>query len=208
MPAERPHPSPQSQERTAGLPPAAPPTLDQVWERVYGDLKRLAHRGLAAEPSGHTLSTTALVHEVYLRLRSERAVECENRALFFTQAARAMRRVLVDYARRHRTLRRGEGKTHLALDTLNIGDANTWPGLQIAVAERAEELLALDEALERLGALDARLARVIECRFFAGLTESETAEVLGVTARTVARDWVKARAWLRQALEEPPVDDG
>jgi RNA polymerase sigma factor (TIGR02999 family) len=185
-----------------------PATPDQVWDRVYADLKRLAHRHLGAERSGHTLSTTALVHEVYLRLESERAMECEDRALFFTQAARAMRRVLVDYARRHRAIRRGAAAPHVPLETLGLGDSDAWGGMQIAVAERAEELLALDEALERLAAFDARLAQVIECRFFAGLTESETAKVLGITSRTVARDWVKARAWLRQALEEPPFNDG
>ena len=179
-------------------------TLDGVWARVYEDLRRLAHRRLASERTGHTLSTTALVHEVYLRLQSQRAVECEDRALFFTQAARAMRRILVDYARRHRAQRRGGSRVRIALDALNVDDSDG--GFQIAAAERAEELLALDEALERLAVIDPRLAKVVEYRFFAGLTEEEAAEVLGVTARTVARDWVKARAWLRQEIAEPAPD--
>ena len=200
MHAERP-PRSRTTEHPQDTAAGASSTLDGVWPRVYDELRRLAHRRLSSERTGHTLSTTALVHEVYLRLQSQRAVECENRALFFTQAARAMRRILVDYARRHRAQRRGGAQSRVPIEALNADDSAA--GFQIAAAERAEELLALDEALERLTAIDSRLAKVIEYRFFAGLTEEEVAAVLGVTARTVARDWVKARAWLRQQLEEP-----
>ena len=207
MCADGPEPSPETPAPPAGQPPVTPSKRDQLWERVYADVKRLAKRQRAAERAAHTLSTTAIVHEVYLRLEAERVVDSENLALFFTQAARAMRRVLVDYARQYRAQRRGGGKPHVAIDALGLDGTDSGSGTQIPVEERAEELVALDEALERLAAFDARLAQVIECRFFAGLTEEETASVLGVATRTVGRDWKTARAWLRQALEEPPAHE-
>jgi RNA polymerase sigma factor (TIGR02999 family) len=148
-------------------------------------LRLIAHRQLQAERPGHTLGTTGLVHETYLRLVDQTRVEWRDRGHFFALAARAMRRILVDYARRYRTLRRGGGLRRVAFEE---DDA--------AIAERGETLLALDEALERLAAVDGRLSRVVECRYFGGLTDEETAEALGVTARTVQRDWVKARRWL------------
>jgi RNA polymerase sigma factor (TIGR02999 family) len=171
----------------------APDALDRLTPLVYEELRKIAHRQLGAERSGHTLSTTALVHEAYLKLVDQTRAQWSDRAQFFAIAARAMRRILVDYARRHKALRRGGAQSPLSLEDLEDSDA-------IAAAERADEFVALDEALERLTALDERLARVVECRFFAGLTEAETAEVLGVTPRTVARDWVKARGWLYQEL--------
>jgi RNA polymerase sigma factor (TIGR02999 family) len=170
----------------------APDALDRVVPLVYEELRKVAHRQLGGERAGHTLSTTALVHEAYLKLVDQTRAQWTDRAQFFAVAARAMRRILVDYARRHRALRRGGAQRPLALDEADAGS--------IAAAERADELVALDEALERLAALDERLSRVVECRFFAGLTEAETAEVLGVTPRTIARDWVKARGWLYQEL--------
>ena len=157
-------------------------------------LRAIAHRQLQSERPGHTLQTTGLVHEAYLRLIDQQRVEWGDRAHFFSVAARVMRRVLVDYARKHRTARRG-GEYQLV--SLDVPDAGT-----IAAAARADELIALDEALVRLERLDARLSQVVECRFFAGLTETETAEALGVTPRTVARDWVKARGWLYQELRD------
>jgi RNA polymerase sigma factor (TIGR02999 family) len=191
-----------SQEITEALvalrdhaPGARQDVLDRLAPLVYGELRKVAHRQLGAERAGHTLSTTALVHEAYLRLVDQTRAEWTDRAHFFAVAARAMRRILVDYARRHRALRRGGGWRPLSLESLADGDAGA-----MAAAERADELMALDEALERLAALDERLSRVVECRFFAGLTEAETAEVLGVTPRTVARDWVKARGWLHREL--------
>ena len=176
----------------AALRAGAPDARDRLVPLVYEKLRRIARRQLRAERVGHTLSTTALVHEVYLRLVDQTRAEWTDRAQFFALAARLMRRILVDYARQHRALRRGGSQHLVALDDTDAGG--------LAAAERAEELIALDEALERLAALDDRLVRVVECRFFVGLTEPETAAVLGVTARTVARDWVRAKGWLYEEL--------
>ena len=175
----------------------APDALTQLIPLVYAELRRLAHWQLAAEPSGHTLSTTALVHEAYLRLANEQRADFSNRAQFFALAARAMRRVLVDYARRHHAVRRGGVHARpVSFDDVSEGhDADA-----LAAAARGDELLALDEALERLATLDDRLARVVECRFFAGLTEAETAEALGISTRTVSADWTMARGWLYREL--------
>ena len=169
-----------------------PDALDRVMPRVYAELRRVAHHQLGAERPGHTLSTTALVHEVYLKLADQRWGPAPERAQFFAIAARAMRRILVDYARRHRALRRG-GAWH------RVTFEESHRGAPTAV-ERAEDLIALDEALDRLAAMDERLGRVVELRFFAGLREIDVARVLGVTARTVGRDWVKAKAWLRREV--------
>jgi RNA polymerase sigma factor (TIGR02999 family) len=163
--------------------------MDRLVPLVYHALRRIAHGQLSVERTGHTLDTTALVHEAYLRLVDLDRIEWRDRAHFFTVAAGAMRRILIEYARGYRAAKRGGGLRTLPLD-----------GGVIAMEERADTLVALDEALTRLTALDERQARVVECRFFAGLTEEETAEALGVTARTVARDWVKARGWLYQEL--------
>jgi RNA polymerase sigma factor (TIGR02999 family) len=173
--------------------------LDRLVPLVYGELRRIAHRQLAAERAGHTLSTTGLVHEAYLKLADQTRARWADRAHFFAVAARAMRRILVDYARRHRALRRGGERVRLSLAALDEVGAGAGAGA-IDVAARADELVALDGALRRLAALDERLARVVECRYFAGLTDAETALALGVTARTVGRDWVKAKGWLYQAL--------
>jgi RNA polymerase sigma factor (TIGR02999 family) len=175
--------------------------MDRLVPLVYEELARIAHRQLGLEVTGHTLSTTALVHEAYLRLVDQTRAQWADRAQFFGVAAHSMRRVLVDHARRHRALRRGGAQRRIVpLDALETADA-----AHLAAGERAEMLVAMDEALERLAALDARQARVVECRFFGGLTESETAEALGVTPRTVARDWVKARGWLYQTLRHDVV---
>jgi len=174
----------------------APRAVDAVLPQVYHELRRIAHRQLRAERPGHTLSTTAVVHEAYLRLAEQYGTSWGDRAQFFALAARTMRRILIDYARRHRAARRG-GPAHIVvpLDALERSDASA-----LAAAERGEWLLALDEALARLAQQDPRLARVVECRFFGGLSEDETAEALGISARTVSRDWTMARAWLHQAL--------
>lgn len=174
--------------------------LDRLVPLVYGELQRIAHRQLAAERPGHTLDTTGLVHETYLKLVDQARAQWSDRAQFFAVAARAMRRILVDYARRHRALRRG------GVERQQLSLADTAVG-NVAVAERADELIALDEALERLALVDERLTQVIELRFFAGLTEAETAELMGVTPRTVTRDWAKARGWLFQQLRQGPADD-
>ena len=158
--------------------------MDRLFPLVYEELRRMAHAQLRRERPGHTLGTTGLVHETYVRLVDQTRVEWRDRGHFLVVAAWAMRRILVDYARRNRTARRGGGSVRFTLD-------NDAPA-----EERGEMLLALDEALERLAALDRRLSQVVEYRYFGGLTEQETADMLGVTRRTVQRDWAKARGWL------------
>jgi RNA polymerase sigma factor (TIGR02999 family) len=162
---------------------------------TYAALKRIAHRQLRQEPRGHTLSTTAIVHEAWLRLASQDTRQWGSRAQFFALAARTMRRVLIDYARQHRAERRGGGVARVSLDAL-APDALA----QLPVADRAELLLALDEALQQLHTFDARAARIVEYRYFAGLSESETADALQLSIRTVSRDWRAARAWLLDTL--------
>ena len=162
---------------------------DVLFPLLYDELREIAHRQLGRERSGHTLSTTALVHEAYERLVDQTRVGWEDRAHFCAVAARAMRHVLVDYARRRGALKRGGGQRPLPLDKGRV-----------AVEEQAEFLLSLDQALDRLGAMSERLGRVVEMRYFGGMTEDETAEALSVSARTVRRDWVKAKAWLFREL--------
>lgn len=175
----------------------APESLQQLIPQVYAELRRIAHRQLAAESPGHTLSTTAVVHEAYLRLSEQTRADWSNRAQFFGLAARVMRRVLVDYARRHRATRRGGARRQgIPLEQAD-GEAG---GDALSVDLRSDELLALDEALERLAAVDPRLSRVVEYRYFGGLTEAETAEVLGVSKRTVSNDWLMAKGWLYREL--------
>ena len=182
----------------AALSRGAPEAMTHLVPLVYEELKGIAHRQLRSEAGGHTLSTTAVVHEAYLRLSAQSRAEWVGRGQFFAIAARTIRRVLVDYARRHDAARRGGPRRSLvALDLLEHVDASA-----VTVSERAESLIALDEALERLQQVDDRLARVVECRFFAGLNEVETSEALGVSHRTVARDWRMARAWLHEALRD------
>ena len=168
--------------------------MDRLIPLVYEQLRRVAHRQLSAESTGHTLSTTGLVHEAYLKLVNQTRVQWQDRGHFFAVAAGAMRRVLVDYARRHRAARRGGDADGAPPVPVSLDD------VEIPVAERAAAILALDDALERLTVFDARLTQVIECRFFAGLTEEETADALGISQRTVAREWVTAKGWLYQEL--------
>lgn len=189
MPARDPPPAVTS-DPLAPRPGDAPAALDRLFPVVYDELRRVAHRQLRGEATGHTLGTTALVHEVYLRLASQRDTPFADRSHFMALAARAMRHVLVDCARRFRGPRRGGGQLPVELDEA-----------MAAALARADEMLELDEALSRLGDAEPRLAQVVECRFFAGLSEEETAEVLGVTSRTVRRDWVRAKTWLYRALE-------
>src|SRR5690349_603633 len=162
--------------------------FDRILPLVYHELRRVAHRELAARPSD-SLSPTALVHELYLKFaRAERA-DWRNRAHFLGVAAVAMRHILVDRARRRTAEKRGGPQRQITLDdNLNALDDN------------AESLLDLHEALDHLARLDPRLARVVECRFFGGMTEQETAEAVGVGVRTVRRDWIKARGLLYHAL--------
>jgi RNA polymerase sigma factor (TIGR02999 family) len=164
--------------------------LDQLFPIVYRELRRIAHRQLRGERPGHTLSTTALVHEAYFKLVQLDRMRWQNRAQFFAIAARAMRRILVDYALARRRQKRGGGQPVLSLDDVVV-----------LVNHDADELVAVDEALKRLEALDERHARVVECRVFAGLNVEETAEALNVSPATVKRDWVLARAWLNRELK-------
>jgi RNA polymerase sigma-70 factor, ECF subfamily len=164
--------------------------MDRLFPLVYDRLRRIAHHQLQAEHPGHTLGTTGLVHETYLKLVDQTRVEWRDRGHFFRVSSMAMRRILVDYARRHRALRRGGGLERVPLDQAE----------EAALAGREEHLLALEDALTRLAEMDERLSQVVECRYFGGLTDEETAEALGVSLRTVQRDWVKARAWLRLEL--------
>lgn len=162
---------------------------DQLFPMVYDELRRIAHGQVARERTGHTLDTTALVHEAYLKLVDQTRVQWVDRSHFFAVATQAMRRILVDYARRYRSDKRGGAPIRVTLDDSNL-----------VSEQRADLLLAVDEALTDLKKLDERLSQVVEFRFFGGLSEEETAQVLGVTARTVRRDWAKAKGWLHRTL--------
>lgn len=164
--------------------------LERAFSAVYGELKRLAGRQRARSRPGETLSTTVLVHEVFLKLSSGSRLAVRDREHFFALAARAMRQILVDAARARAAEKRGGGAIALELAE---GDA--------AVAAIADDVVALDRALERLEAVDERLARLVEARFFAGLTDGEIAALLGRNERTVRRDWEKARAFLLRELD-------
>jgi RNA polymerase sigma factor (TIGR02999 family) len=156
---------------------------------VYDELRRMAKRYLGRHQPGATLQTTALIHEAYVRLAGQQAKRWHNRSHFFAVGAQAMRHILVDYARSRRSAKRGGGERALSLDEAFL-----------VTDERAAELVALDEALTELAALHPRQSRVVECRFFGGLTAEETAEVLQVSPDTILRDWRMAKAWLRQAV--------
>jgi RNA polymerase sigma factor (TIGR02999 family) len=160
--------------------------------RLYGELRQIAERMLRREAPGHTLQPTALLNEAWLKLGGHDSPDALSREHYLAIAARAMRQVLVEYARRRQTHKRG-------------GDvvAVTLADDQVGASMPIEDLLGLDEALARLESHDARLARVVEMRFFGGLSEEEIARSLGVTVRTVQRDWVKARAWLQSELSDP-----
>lgn len=160
--------------------------LNRLLPLVYERLRAMARRQLSRERGESTLDTSGLVHEAYLRLVDQTRVHWVDRAHFFAVASMAMRRILVDHARRRRSAKRGGAVFRVPLD-----EAST-----LAIEERAEILVRLDEALSRLTALDERLGRVVECRYFGGLTDEETAETLQVSVRTVRRDWLKAKGWL------------
>ena len=164
--------------------------LDQLLPMVYHELRRIAELRMRRERSDHTLNATALVHEAYLKLMDQGDVSWQNRAHFFAISSRLMRQILIDYARKHNAEKRGGGTPDTILD-----------GKEIALGERADELIALDEALDRLASFDERMARVVEYRFFGGLTIEETAEVLDISPMTVKRDWRKAKAWLYRELK-------
>ena len=165
--------------------------LGELIPLVFDDVRELARRLMAREAPGHTLQPTALVHEVYLRLEGRRSVQWKNRQQFFGFLAQLIRRILVDHARRHRRAKRGGGLRPLALDdVVGLGEM------------RHPELLAVDDALKDLADIDPRQSRVVELRFFIGLTMEQIAEVLGVSLATVNREWKTARMWLLRALGE------
>jgi RNA polymerase sigma factor (TIGR02999 family) len=165
--------------------------LDQAFSYVYDDLRRAASAQLRRGASS-TLDTTSLVNEAYLRLVDGARAEPKDRAHFLALAARAMRYIIIDYARRRGAEKRGAGAKHVRLDEA-----------EIAIDDQAQQLIALDEAMGALGRLDERLVRIVECRFFTGLTEEETAAALEVSLSTVQRDWKRAKAWLSEEMRNP-----
>ncbi|MES3035610.1 MAG: ECF-type sigma factor [Gemmatimonadota bacterium] len=179
------HSSPTDGRRTA-----SPAELQSLYADMYDELRVLAHRQLRGERTEHTLGTTALVHEAYLKLAALDRMRWVNQAHVLGSAATAMRRILVDYAVARRAEKRGGG-----IEPATLDDA-----LAMA-ASRSEELIALDEALLRLAERDTRLARVVECRFFGGMSIEETADVMDLSPATVKRDWAMARAWLNREMD-------
>lgn len=164
--------------------------LDKLLPLVQDELHRLAHRYMSREREDHTLQTTALVNEAYLKLIDQKVVHWQNRAHFFGIAAQIMRRILIDHARKHLGPRRGGGNTISLEEVAVVSD------------ERAAELVALDDALKSLSEVDERKGRVVELRYFGGLSVEESAEVLGVSVDTITRDWRRAKAFLRRELSK------
>jgi RNA polymerase sigma factor (TIGR02999 family) len=164
--------------------------LDRLVPLVYDDLRGLARKQLRGERPGHTLLTTDLVNEAYLRLVGQRELRASDRPQFFAIAATTMRRILVDYARTRKRLKRGGGQVPIPLEEAE----------QFLTEQEADEVLALDGALERLAVLEPRAVQVVQCRFYSGLTLEETALALGISIKTVQRDWIAARAWLRKEI--------
>ena len=165
--------------------------LDRLMPVVEAELRRLAHHYMSRERAGHTLQTTALVNEAYLRLVDQKQVSWQNRAHFFGIAARLMRQVLVDYARRRHYAKRGGGAPHVALDEAAI-----------VSSARAADMIALDDALNDLAALAPQQGRIVELRFFGGLTVAETAEVMGLSEDKVKREWAMAKTWLYHEIKD------
>jgi len=165
--------------------------LEGLIPLLYDDLRRLAGSWLRGERAGHTLTPTALVHETYLRLLDQRRVGASDRTQFLAAAGTMMRRILVDYARTRKREKRGGGQQPMALHEVE----------EFLAVEEAEEVIALDQALDELAAANPRGAKVVECRFFAGLDVEQTAELLAVSTKTVQRDWIAARAWLRHQVD-------
>jgi RNA polymerase sigma factor (TIGR02999 family) len=169
--------------------------LDELFPLVYAELKAMAGRQLRRERKDHTLQATALVHEAYLKLVGQHRGQWQDRAHFFAIAARVMRRILVDHARRHQASKRAGGQQKVSLE--HAPELSSEPSM---------DFLALDEALTKLGQLDERQVKVVELRYFGGLTVPETAEVLGISEATVAREWRMARVWLYRELHGAEAD--
>jgi RNA polymerase sigma factor (TIGR02999 family) len=171
--------------------------LDALFPLVYEELGRLAHRQRRRWDGDFTLTTTALVHEAYLKLAGQRQLPTESRAHFLAIAATAMRHILCNYARDRRRQKRGGGQPHLPLEQ---ADHAEWAALELS-ADQADRLAGLDEALRRFERIAERQCRVVECRFFGGMSVEETAAALGVSPRSVKRDWAFARAWLLREMQ-------
>jgi RNA polymerase sigma factor (TIGR02999 family) len=165
--------------------------MEDLFPLVYDELRRIAARAMRGERPDHTLCTTALVNEAWLELSKLTRIQWKNRSHFLAIAAQAMRRVLIDHAVARRRLKRGGGQLVEPLDTDAVA----------VVVEQADDMLALDEALQRLTAMNERHAKIVECRFFGGMSVEETAEALGISPATVKRDWTLARAWLNRELQ-------
>jgi RNA polymerase sigma-70 factor (ECF subfamily) len=174
------------------MPPPDERPADELVPRLYEELRALAHAQLRRERPDHTLGTTGLVHEAWLRLATQHGLGPEDTGRFFAIAANTMRRILVDYARRRGRAKRGGGETPLSLDDLE----------GFLPDKEAEELVLLDDALERLTQVNPRASQVVIHRFFGGFSLEETAQQLGVSAKTVQRDWLAARAWLRKEVHQ------
>ena len=168
----------------------------QLFPLVYEELRRLAHRYMTQERPGHTLQTTAVVHEAYLRLIDQKHVQWQNRAHFFAIASQMMRRILITHAQSHAYAKRGGGALKVSLDEAAV-----------LSPERASDLIALDEALKGLTAIDPRRSQVVELRFFGGLSNEEIAEVLNISTNTVTRDWNVAKAWLHREMSKEQEDE-
>jgi len=165
--------------------------LDKLYPLVYDELRQMAHRFMRRERKGHTLQTTALIHEAYLRLVDRKDAHWTNRSHFFGMSAQIMRRILVDHARRYAYVKRGGGAQKVSLDEAAL-----------VTKDRARELLLLNEALEGLEKLDPRRSKVVELRYFGGLSNAEIAELLKISSNTVTRDWNMARAWIYQQMTD------
>ena len=174
--------------------------VDALFALIYEELRAQARRQRADWHGDYTLNTTALVHEAYLKLVDQSGIQWEGRSHFLGVAAKAMRHILVDYARRRRAEKRGGDVEKLSLEEMKV----TLEDVFVLTDERAEALLVLEEALQRLARVNAREASVVECRFFGQMTVKETAEALGCSARTVKRDWAMALAWLHRAVQQDP----
>ena len=168
-----------------------PDALGKLMPLVYDELRHLAHRYVKQQPDGQTLQTTALVHEAYIRLAGRTAVNLQDRSHFFAVCAQVMRNLLIDRARARQAVKRGGGANQVELDEAKV----LAPG-------QDEQLLALDAALERLAAFDSRKSRIVEMRYFGGMSAQEMAEALGISVVTVKREWLKARAWLYREIGE------
>ena len=172
--------------------------FEQLFPLIYEEMRKRAHQQRQRWHGDYTLNTTALVHEAYLKLVDQKQADWTSRAHFLAIAARAMRQILLDYAKRRRTKKRGGDAPKLSLDEMQGGGGNAL----VLTEERAEALVNLDEALEGLMQMDERQSRIVECRFYGGMTIKETGEALGISPATVTREWAVAQAWLYQAMAE------